>query len=89
MKASEIIHHLSAIINKTGKDIEIHFALDVETWYPPLTLDLFEVDGVMPEKYGVIFRLTTGGQGITQTKAGYHFRNIAALAWAKQKSVKA
>ncbi len=84
MKASEIINRLSYSIAETGRDIEVVFALDVEIWHPPLTLHVFELDSELPEKYGVTFRLTASNT--EQTDEGYRFRDIAARAWAKEKS---
>ena len=88
MKASEIIHQLSGFIGEAGEDVEIQFVLDVENWHPPLTLHLFEVDGALPEKYGVTFRFTARGQHAQQTNEGYRFQEIAARAWANREASK-
>ena len=88
MKASEIIHQLSGFIGEAGEDVKIQFVLDVEKWHPPLTLHLFEVDGALPEKYGVTFRFTAGGQHALQTEEGYRFKDIAARAWANREPPK-
>ena len=86
MRASQIIQQLSRFIEETGEDIEIQFALDIEEWHPPLKLHLFEIDGYMPKKYGVMFRFTSSGQHAPQTNEGYQFQKIAARAWVAKES---